>query len=264
MSLMLYGQTEPEPAPEAPADSGRRRYLIILAMVVVLIMAGGSAAYLLLSTSLTTNHPAAGRYPPPAVDPTTVGPTDDALASAAASASASASARASASASRSVAPSRTPGGGSSGGGAPAGLPYRLPSHQLCPAMDLTTIQQGAGVPTTSSGEEDHQPSHVDYSCTGGFGPTQKVKLFADAVIFSDTAGAAASYGNDKAGGDHVIGVGTDATGLLPSGGGFTLLVLDANLELKIHLIAVGGQPVPSTLRQWAIDSARGTLPHLHS
>jgi hypothetical protein len=241
MSLMLYGQTEPDPAPPARTDSGRRRYLIILGMIVVLILAAGSAAYLLLSSSLTSHHPAAG-YPPPVVDPTTV----------------------SASASHSTGPSRTPAGGSTGGGNPP-LPatYRLTSGQLCPAMDFTTIQEGAGAPTTSSGQ-DKQPTSVDYSCTGGFGPNQKVKVFAHAVIFNDPPGAAASYASDKVGGDHVIGVGSDATGLLPNGGGFTLLVLDANLELKIHLIAVGGQPVPSTLRQWAIDSARGTLPHLHS
>jgi len=259
MSLMLYGQTEPEPVEEAPADSGRRRYLIILGMVVVLILAAGSAAYLLLTSGVPTNHPAAGGYPPPAVEPTTLGPTDDTPASAAASAGASASASASAAASRSVSPTRTPGGPT--GGPPPGQPYRLASGQLCPAMDFTTIQAGAGAPTTSSGQAKH-PTGQDFTCTGGFGSTQKVKIFADAVIFSDPAKAAASYAGDKAGGDHVIGVGTDATGLLPSGGGFTLLVLDANLELKIHLIAVGGQPVPSTLRQWSIDSARGTLPNL--
>ena len=63
MSLMLYGQTEPEPVEEAPADSGRRRYLIILGMVVVLILAAGSAAYLLLTSGVPTNHPATGGYP---------------------------------------------------------------------------------------------------------------------------------------------------------------------------------------------------------
>jgi len=260
MTLMLYGQTEPE---EAPADSGRRRYLIILGMVVVLILGGGSAAYLLLNSSVPANHAALpGGYPPPAVDPTVVGPTDDASASPTASAGPSATASASASASRSVTPTHTPAGQPpAGGGGPAPLAYRLTSGQLCPAMDFTTIQQNVGAASVAS---DHKPGEVDYSCTGGFGPVQKVKVFADALIFPSTTAATASYTGDKAGGDHVMGVGSDAAGLFPVGGGFTLLVLDANLELKIHLIAVGGQPVPTTLRQWAIDSARGTLPHLHS
>jgi hypothetical protein len=130
-------------------------------------------------------------------------------------------------------------------------------------MDFTTIQRAAGDPLTRSGQTT-ESGDVVYSCSGGFGRSQKIKMFADAVIFPAPAGATASYAADKADGDHVAGVGSDATGLLPTSGGFTLLVLDANLEFKIHLIAVGGQPVPSTLRQWAIDSARGTLPHLRA
>jgi hypothetical protein len=130
-------------------------------------------------------------------------------------------------------------------------------------MDFSTVAAAAGRPSVTSGQVS-QPGGADYTCTGGFGPTQKVKVFADACVFPTATAAAASYATDKVGGEHVIGVGGDATGLLPVGGGFTLLVLDANLELKIHLIAVGGRPVPTTLRQWSIDSARGTLPHLRS
>jgi hypothetical protein len=261
MSLMLHPQTEPGPAPEGSAGSRRRQYLIILGMVVVLILGGGSAAYLLLNSSLTTNHAAPGGYPPPVVDPTVVGATDEASASA--SASAPPSVGASVPASTSTLPSGNPTTKPSGAGGPPPPTYRLSSGQLCPAMDFTTIRQAAGDPLTRSGQTT-EPGDVIYSCSGGFGQSQKIKVFADAVIFPAPAGAAASYGADKTGGDHVVGVGSDATGLFPTGGGFTLLVLDANLELKIHLIAVGGQPVPSTLRQWAIDTARGTLPHLRA
>src|SRR5947207_529858 len=82
---------------------------------------------------------APGGYPPPAVDPTVIGPTNE---DAPASAAASASANASANASRSATPTRTPTGHPPAGG-PAPLPYQLASGQLCPAMDFTTIAQNA-------------------------------------------------------------------------------------------------------------------------
>jgi hypothetical protein len=266
MSLVLYGQTGPEPAPEPPPEPGRRRYLIILGMVVLLILGGGSAAYLLLSSSVPASPRSSGGYPPPVVDPTTVAASDAASASADASPAASAPASASPSvsppASHAPTPGRTPTPKPTGAGAPppAG-PYRLPSGQLCPAMDFTTIAQTAGAPAVSSGRG---ADPVDFSCAGGFGPTQKVQVQADAFIFPSAGAAEARFTTDSAGGDHVTGVGSDASGTIPDIGGFTLFVLDANLELEIHLIGVGGTPVPSTLRQWAIDSARGTLPHLRA
>src|SRR2546430_7521847 len=65
MSLMLFGQAEPEPLPEEPAHSHRRRYLVILGMVVALILAGGSAAYLILNSSVSVNQGPPGALPPP-------------------------------------------------------------------------------------------------------------------------------------------------------------------------------------------------------
>src|SRR3982751_1945228 len=74
MSLMLFGQPEPEPVPEEPAHPHRRRYLVILGTVVALSLAGGSAAYLILNSSLSSNNGAHGALPPPGLgDPTPTG-----------------------------------------------------------------------------------------------------------------------------------------------------------------------------------------------
>src|SRR2546430_13925004 len=129
MSLMLFGQAEPEPVPEEPTPSNRRRYLVILGMVIVLILAGGSAAYLILSSNVSVNHGAPGAFPPPRPDTPTPSAIDDA------SASASASAGASASASHGASPSRNPSGKPPGGGPGAPRPGTYPAAPgLRPAL----------------------------------------------------------------------------------------------------------------------------------
>jgi hypothetical protein len=259
MSLMLYGQGEPEPVPDEPAERPKRRYLIILGMVVVLILAGGSAAYLLLNSGLGGNSHASGPDLPPVADSPTVEPSD----SAGATPSDSASASASASASHSVPPSRGPSGKASvPPGGPAAGAYRVASGDLCTSMDFAAIE-AVGGPGTKGGDHTDKSTYTDFSCQGSFGDTGHVKMTANAFVFTSPAAAAASYASDKTGTDHVTGVGTDATGSLPTAGGYVLIAYDGNLEFKIRLIGVGGQPNPARLRDVAIDTIRNSLPKLH-
>src|SRR5690349_2303682 len=89
MSLMLFGQPEPEPVPEEPAQPGRRRYLIILGLVIALVLAGGSAAYLILNSSVSPNNGTPGAFLPPGLDSPTPAGSDDPGAGPPASAGAS-------------------------------------------------------------------------------------------------------------------------------------------------------------------------------
>ncbi len=258
MTLMLDGQTPPEP--EAPKGAGRRRYLVILGMVVALILAGGSAAYLLLSSSVKPNHGHAAPAPPPVADGATPDPSDVYSATGNASAAASASA----SASRSTTPSRSSSAGPTGGpGAPAPVTYHVPGD-LCTALDVHAIEVVAGGPGHLNGDHKDGPNRTDYTCVGTFGSTGKVKMTARVSIFTSAAAATASYDAQKSGTDHVPGVGTDATGSLPTQGGYLLLAVDGNLEFKIQLTGVGGKPTPGELRQPAIDTIRNTLPRLRA
>jgi hypothetical protein len=263
MSLMLFGQAEPEPVPEEPAPADRRRYLVILGMVVALILAGGSAAYLILSSNVSVNHGPQGAFPPPGADTPTPTPIDDASASSSAGASASASA----SASHGASPSQTvsgkpPGGGPGGPGGPGPVTYRV-ATELCPALDTSPVEAVATGPGTTGGDHTDKSNYVVYTCSGSFGPSGKVRMITEARIFADPAAAAASFAADRTG-EHVSGVGTDATAFIPASGGYVLLAVDGNLEFKIQLNGVGGKPTPGDLRQPAIDTIRKSLPRLRT
>ena len=262
MSLMLFGQAEPEPLPEEPAHSHRRRYLVILGMVVALILAGGSAAYLILNSSVSVNQGPPGALPPPGADSPT--PTvDNASASAGASASASTSHGATSSHNASGQPPAGGPGGPGGPGAPGPAAYRV-AGDLCPALDTSPVVAVAAGPGTPDSDHIDKSGYVDYTCSGGFGPSGKVRMHVDVRIFGDAAAAQASYTTDKVGTEHVGGVGTDATGFLPAGGGYVLLAVDGNLEFRIQLNGVGGKPTPGDLRQPAIDTIKKSLPRLHA
>ena len=251
---MLFGQPEPEPVPEEAASSHRRRYLIILGMVIALILAGGSAAYLILSSNVSVNRGPQGAPPPPLGDTTAPAGTSSPDAAAAASAAAGHSALPSRN------PSTKPGGGG-GPGAPGAVTYRV-NGDLCPAMDLSPVVAVATGPGQTGGDHTDKSNYVDYTCSGGFGPSGKVRMNADVRIFADATAAQAAYATDKVGTEHVGGVGTDATGFLPTGGGYSLLAVDANMEIKVSLVGVGGSPTPGQLRQPAIDTVTKSLPRL--
>jgi hypothetical protein len=261
MSLMLFGQAEPEPVPEEPAHPNRRRYLVILGMVIALILAGGSAAYLVLNSSVSVNHGAPGAFPPPGPDSPTPTGTGDASTGASASLSVSAGASASHGASPSNNPSGQPPGGGPGG--PGVVTYRV-ATELCPALDTSPVEAVAAGPGSTGGDHTDKSNYVDYTCSGSFGPNGKVRMTTEARVFADAAAAAASYATDKVGTEHVSGVGTDATAFLPASGGYVLLAVDGNLELRVQLNGVGGKPTPGDLRQPAIDTIKKSLPRLRA
>jgi hypothetical protein len=257
---MQFGQAEPEPepVPDGQKERPRRRYLILLGMVIVLILVGGSAAYLLLSSGPGGGSHASDPGPPPVADSATVDPTS----TVAPTGSTGASASASASARRSATPSKDPSATTSvPPGAPAPVTYRLPSGDLCASMDTSAVE-AVGGPGTKTGDHTDKSNYTDFSCLGSFGADGHVKMTADALVFATPDAAAASYAIDKTGTDHVTGVGTDATGAFPTSGGYLLVVVDGNLEFKVRLVGVGGQPNPQRLRQVAIDTARNSLPKL--
>ena len=258
MSLMLFGQAEPEPVPEETGPSHRRRYLLILGMVIALILAGGSAAYLVLSSSVSVNRGPQGAPPGPLTE--TTAPAGDASPAGSTGAPASTSASAGHSASPGRSASTRPGGGGGPGG-PGPVTYRV-TGDLCPSLDLSAVQAVATGPGTPGSDHIDKSNYVDYTCVGGFGPTGKVRLNADVRIYADAAAAQAAYATDKVGTEHVAGVGTDATGFFPNGGGYSLLAVDGNMEIKVSLIGVGGSPTPAQLHQPAIDTVTRSLPRL--
>ena len=255
MSPMLFGQAEPEPSPEEAAPAHRRRYLVILGMAIVLILAAGSAAYLVLSSNVSVNRGPQGAPPGPLTG--TTAPAD----SAGPATSAGTGASAGHSASPGGSASTGPGGG--GPGAPGPVTYRV-TGDLCPTLDLSPVVAVAAGPGQPGSDHTDKSNYVDYTCSGGFGPTGKVHLNADVRIYADAAAAQAAYATDKVGTDHVSGVGTDATGFFPAGGGYSLLAVDGNMEIKISLIGVGGSPTPAQLHQPAIDTVTRSLPRLRS
>jgi hypothetical protein len=258
MSLMEFGEAGPEPEPDGQPERPRRRYLILLGMVVVLILVGGSAAYFLLSSGPGGGRHASDPGPGPIADSASVDPTS----TVAPSGSASASASPSASARRSATPSKDPSATTSvPPGAPVPVTYRLPSGDLCASMDTGPVE-AVGGPGTKDGDHTDKSNYTDFTCLGSFGASGKVKMTADALVFATPEAAAASYAGDKTGTDHVTGVGTDATGAFPNSGGYLLVVVDGNLEFKVRLVGVGGQPNPQRLRQVAIDTAKNSLPKM--
>jgi hypothetical protein len=266
MSLMSFGQAESEPLPEESAPDKGRRYLIILGMVIALILAGGSAAYLVLNSSVSANHGPPGAFTPPIGDSATATPGDGANASTSASAALSASTSASHGAPPSANPTaKPPGGGAGGPGAPGPATYRVASGELCPSVDFTAIHSKIGNGTPGSDHTDNPTSHyTDYMCFGTF--AGKVSVRIDAYVFASPADAAASYGGDRsAGGDAIGGVGSDAFGRVGGGGTtFALYALDGNLKFKIFQSNTDGTVPSATLRDVAISTATGTLPHLRA
>jgi hypothetical protein len=239
MSLMLFGpaETSPEPAP-----SHRRRYLIILGMVIALILAGGSAAYLILSSSVSVNRGPQGAPPGPLTETTT--PADRASPGTSLAASAGASA----------------GPPSGGGGGPGAVTYRV-NGDLCPSVDLTAIHTKIGAGDPGSDHSD-KPSYTDYICSGTF--AGKVKVQIDVFIFANRGDAAASYASERRG-DHVDGIGSDASGFAAADGKqFWLYATDGNLKIRIYQKVADTSISIATLRDVAISTANGTLPRLHA
>jgi hypothetical protein len=259
MSLMLFGQAEPEPVPEETAPSHRRRYLLILGLVIALILAGGSAAYLILSSSVSVNRGPQGAPPGPLTETTT--PAGDAGTGASATPGASPDASASHGASPGRSAGTTPGGNGGGPGAPGPVTYRVPSDELCPAVDFTAIHAKLGTGDPGSDHTDNPTSHyVDYICAGTF--AGKVAVRIEAFIFTSSGDAAASYASEKRG-DHVDGVGSDATGFAANDGKqFWLYATDGNLKIRIYQKVSDTSVSVATLRDVAISTAKATLPRL--
>jgi hypothetical protein len=257
MSLMLFGQSEPEPTPEEPAHDSRRRYLIILATVIAVILGGGSAAFLLLNSGPKINRTAPNTYTPP-TDATSTGGPD----------TASASVSPTASPSRSPSPSRSASARPSASGATP-VVFRVSPDHLCPSVDFAPVEQVAGSPSTAPNVDNHtdKSNYVDYHCEATYG---KVKAFVDAMIFNDAESASASYTGNKsadqatiAGVEQLGGIGSDAYGYVASTR-YVIWATQGNMVFKIYVNATGGVPPPGRLRDPAIASAKGTIPRLRA
>jgi hypothetical protein len=259
MSLMLFGQSEPEPVPEEPATSTRRRYLIILATVIALILGGGSAAFLLLSSGPSANRISPNPYTPP-IDgnPTPDGPSDPTATHPTGSPTASPS--------HSPSPSRSP----SVSPKPSGVTpvtYRVPNDDLCALVDLADINALSTPPSTPSVASQRKDvvdsGSILYTCTGNSG---KVTIRVEATIYPSTDAALASYQESKmsapAGNEAVSGVGSQAFGYIWNTTGYFVMATAGNLKFKMLLTAAGGVPTPGKLRDVAILSSRNTVPKL--
>lgn len=259
MSLMSFGQSEPEPVPEEPVPSTRRRYLIIFATVIALILGGGSAAFLLLSSGPGANGFLPNPYTPPLdSNPAPDGPADPTSTRPTASPTASPS--------HSPSPSRGP----SASPKPTGVTpvtYRVPNNDLCALVDLTEANNLSTPPSNPSVASQYKDlvdsGSVLYTCTGSSG---EVDVRVEATIFPSTAAAQGSYQDSKmaapAGNESVDGVGSQAFGYIWNTTGYFLMATADNLKFKMLLTAAGGVPTPDTLRDATISSARNTVPRL--
>ncbi len=253
MSLISLGGPETYPAPDGGTPPARRRrYLVLAGTVAAVLLAGGSATYLLVAGTQAANHPTADPFVPGATDASTAAlPTTDASGPSGDASPAS-----------SPAPASAPPGASMMVAAPrpAGL-YRVPGA-LCASMDLTALQRLAGGPGPTRSSHTDRGTFGDFVCTGNLGPAGRLWLTAEVRIFPTPGAAAASYANDRTGMQRVSGVGTSAGGLSPPGAGYVLLVMDANLELRLQVGVVGAKPGAAALPQPAIETASRTLARL--
>jgi hypothetical protein len=250
MSLMSFGPAGPEPSPEETTPSHQRRYLVILGLVIALILAGGTAAYLILSSSVSVNPGPRGAPPGPLSETTTPADSTGPATSPGALASASAG------------HSTSPGAGG-GPGAAGPVTYRVPSDELCPAVDFTAIHAKLGTGDPGSDHTDNPTSHyTDYICAGTF--AGKVTVRIEAFIFAASGDATASYASEKRG-DHVNGIGSDATGFAANDGKqFWLYATDGNLKIRIYQKVADTSVSVATLRDVAISTAKATLPRLRA
>jgi hypothetical protein len=258
MSLMLFGQSEPEPTPEEATGRGRRRYLIILVTVIAVILGGGSAAFLLLNSGPNLNRTAPNAFTPPTDATSTGGPEP----------SASGTASPTASPSHSPSPSRSPSAHPSTS-AVSPVVFRVPPDNLCPSIDFASVQQVAGTSATAPNVESHTDgrNYVDNICDATFG---KIKSHVDAFIFADATSAASFYAGNKSNDQSTVpgieslgGIGRDAYGYIANNR-YVIWSTEGNLVFKIYLNATGGVPPPGKLRDPAIASARGTIPRLRA